>query len=115
MTVKTPAQINFQQGKQQRRQGKLAAAIDCFRETIRLQADFVPAYNNLANALQTDGQIEPAITLYQQAILTLNLYLNGICAQDGELAYATLCGRFDNPLDQSPLTTENPYEQDENL
>ncbi|MDI1230702.1 MAG: tetratricopeptide repeat protein [Methylobacter sp.] len=69
MTVKTPAQISFQQGKQQRRQGNLAASIDCFRETIRLQADFVPAYNNLANALQADGQIEPAIALYQQALL----------------------------------------------
>lgn len=25
-------------------------------------------------------------------------HLNGICAQDGELAYATICGRFDTPL-----------------
>lgn len=25
-------------------------------------------------------------------------HLNGICAQEGELAYATLCGRFDTPL-----------------
>lgn len=25
-------------------------------------------------------------------------HLNGICAQEGELAYATICGRFDTPL-----------------
>lgn len=67
-SVKTPAQTCFQQGKQHRQRGNLAAAIECFRETILLQADFVPAYNNLANALQADGQIDQAIALYQQAL-----------------------------------------------
>lgn len=65
---KSPAQIKFHLGKQQRREGNLAAAIKYFREAIHLEGDFVPAYNNLANALQADGQIDEAITLYQQAL-----------------------------------------------
>jgi hypothetical protein len=43
-TAQRPAQIYFQQGKQRRRQGNLAAAIRCFQESIRFQADFVSPY-----------------------------------------------------------------------
>lgn len=39
-------------GRLARSQGNLAEAIRCYREAIRLQPEFVPTYNNLANALQ---------------------------------------------------------------
>jgi tetratricopeptide (TPR) repeat protein len=68
MTQFTSAQILFQQGKQARRNGDIVTAIACFQETIRLQADFVPAYNNLGNLLQAQGQIDEALSNYQQAL-----------------------------------------------
>ncbi|MDO9105474.1 MAG: tetratricopeptide repeat protein [Methylovulum sp.] len=74
MTVPTqepcpsPAQTCFQQGRQERLNGNVTAAITCFQEAIRLQADFIPAYNNLGNLLQAQGQITAAIAVYQQAL-----------------------------------------------
>ena len=49
------AQAFFQQGRIARKSGDSGKAIDCFQETIRLQPDFIPAYNNLANLLQDQG------------------------------------------------------------
>ncbi|MDP3875412.1 MAG: tetratricopeptide repeat protein [Methylobacter sp.] len=59
---------HFEQGKQHRRQGNSAEAMICFREAIRHKADYIPAYNNLGNLLQADGETEQALTVYQEAI-----------------------------------------------
>ncbi len=64
----SPAQQVFEQGRIARQGGDLAAAQGYFREAMRLEPSFVPAYNNLANLLQGDGQITEAIELYEQAL-----------------------------------------------
>ncbi|UOA08409.1 glycosyltransferase family 41 protein [Methylobacter sp. S3L5C] len=63
-----PAKTCFDQGKQHLHDGNSAAAMLCFKEAIRLQADFVPAYNNLGNLLQAEGLTTQAIDVYQQAL-----------------------------------------------
>lgn len=40
----------------------------CFEEVLRLQPDFIPAYNNLANLLQAQGDYAAAVALFQRAI-----------------------------------------------
>ncbi len=62
------ARQKFDAGRQARRQGSMAQAIDCFREAIALQPDYVPAYNNLANALQSEGDFESATVIFQEAL-----------------------------------------------
>jgi protein O-GlcNAc transferase len=64
----TSTQILFAQGKQARRAGNLLQAQACFEEAIQLQPDFVPAYNNLGNLFQVQGEIAQAIETYQQAL-----------------------------------------------
>ncbi len=64
----TSAQILFAQGKQARRAGNLLQAQACFEEAIQLQPNFVPAYNNLGNLFQVQGEIAKAIKTYQQAL-----------------------------------------------
>nr|MDZ8063516.1 TIGR03032 family protein [Nostoc sp. EkiNYC01] len=59
----------FEQGKQSVQQGDLQRAIASFREAIRLQPDYIAAYNQLGNALQGLGQMEQAIAAYQKLLL----------------------------------------------
>ncbi|WP_432740267.1 tetratricopeptide repeat protein [Methylobacter sp. G7] len=61
MTVKTPAQISFQQGEHQR-------AISVYQQAIALKPDFFLAYHNLGKALVAEGDFTQALTAYQQAI-----------------------------------------------
>lgn len=56
-------------GRLARSQGNLAEAIRCYREAIRLQPEFVPTYNNLANALQAKGDFESALAAIRQALV----------------------------------------------
>jgi protein O-GlcNAc transferase len=64
----TPAQRCFREGRELRRHGDLPAAIARFEETLRLQPDFIPAYNNLANLLQAQGRNDDAAALYEKAL-----------------------------------------------
>ncbi|MBC1241936.1 tetratricopeptide repeat protein [Nostoc sp. 2RC] len=57
----TSARSLFEQGKQSVQQGDLQRAIASFREAIRLQPDYIAAYNQLGNAFQGLGQMEQAI------------------------------------------------------
>lgn len=52
----------------QRRLGNVAAAIACFEHVLRLQPDFFPAYNNLANLLQAQGDHAAAVALFERAL-----------------------------------------------
>ncbi|WP_427159852.1 TIGR03032 family protein [Aliinostoc sp. HNIBRCY26] len=69
--LNTSARAYFEQGKQWAQQGNLQEAVASFIEAIRLQPDYIAAYNQLGNALQGLGQIEQAIAAYQQ-LLSLN-------------------------------------------
>lgn len=62
-------QTYFQQGKQERQNADDLAAIHSFRKAIELKDDFVPAYNNLANALQTVGKLDEACAVYEKALV----------------------------------------------
>lgn len=62
------ARVQFEQGKQWAQQGDLQAAVTSFSEAIRLQPDYIAAYNQLGNALQGLGQLEPAIAAYQRLL-----------------------------------------------
>lgn len=61
----------FEQGKQWAQQGNLQGAVASFSEAIRLQPDYIAAYNQLGNALQGLGQMEQAIAAYQ-SLLAIN-------------------------------------------
>jgi protein O-GlcNAc transferase len=65
----TSARFYFEQGKQSVQQGDLQAAVASFSEAIRLQPDYIAAYNQLGNALQGLGQMEEAIAAYQKLLL----------------------------------------------
>jgi protein O-GlcNAc transferase len=64
----TTVQTLLAQGKQARQQGNFSVAQAYFERAIQLQPDFVPAYNNLGNLLQTQGEIARSIDIYQQAL-----------------------------------------------
>ncbi len=48
--------------------GKLADAIDQFREAIRLRPTYVEAHNNLGTALAFQGKRDEAVEQFQQAL-----------------------------------------------
>ncbi|MDZ8023153.1 MAG: TIGR03032 family protein [Nostoc sp. DedQUE11] len=62
------ARAHFEQGKQWAKQSNLQAAVASFSEAIRLQPDYIAAYNQLGNALQGLGQMEQAIAAYQRLL-----------------------------------------------
>lgn len=49
-------------------QGKLDAAIACYRRAIAAQPQFPEAYNNLGNALREAGRTEEAVSCYTACI-----------------------------------------------
>jgi tetratricopeptide (TPR) repeat protein len=63
-----PARLRWQQGRLERERGDAAAAMASFREAIGLQANFVPAYHQLALVLQSEGRDDEAIGLYEEAV-----------------------------------------------
>ncbi|MEB3336341.1 MAG: TIGR03032 family protein, partial [Leptolyngbyaceae bacterium] len=66
--IAAAARLQLEQGKQLAKQGDLEAAVTCFTEAIRLQPDYLAAYNRLGNALQTLGKFEEAVAAYQHLI-----------------------------------------------
>jgi len=66
--VNDAAKLMFDAGKAQAKDNNLEKAIACFQEAIRLQPDYVAAYNQLGNALQGLGRSEEAIAVYQKTL-----------------------------------------------
>ena len=69
--VNDAAKLMFDAGKAQVKENNLEKAIACYQEAIRLQGDYVAAYNQLGNVLQTLEQSDEAIAAYQK-ILEIN-------------------------------------------
>ncbi len=68
MNEVSPARLRLQQGKLARERGDMAAAMASFREALHLQNNFLPAYHQLALALQALGRDEEAIGVYEEAL-----------------------------------------------
>jgi Tfp pilus assembly protein PilF len=64
----TPAEALFFDGNRLMAAGNTAAAEFCFREALRLEADFAEAHANLALLLDQTGQSDEAERHYRQAI-----------------------------------------------
>jgi tetratricopeptide (TPR) repeat protein len=62
------AKLMFDTGKAQVKENNLEKAIACYQEAIRLQGDYVAAYNQFGNVLQILGKTEEAIADYQRTI-----------------------------------------------
>jgi uncharacterized protein (TIGR03032 family) len=65
------AKVKFEEGQNQVKGKDLEGAIACYQEAIRLQPDYIAAYNQLGNALMTLDKSEEAIAVYQK-ILEIN-------------------------------------------
>ena len=48
--------------------GELDAAIDSYKQAIKIKPDYAEAYNNMGNALKDKGELDAAIDSYKQAI-----------------------------------------------
>jgi len=66
--VNDAAKLMFDAGKAQVKENNLEKAIACYQEAICLQGDYVAAYNQLGNVLQTLGKSEEAIACYQKVL-----------------------------------------------
>lgn len=64
----TQAEESLARGRLARRRGSVTEAVGHYRNAIRLQPDCVPAYNNLANALQAEGNLDGALEAIRQAL-----------------------------------------------
>ena len=56
--------------------GQFGAAIDSYRQALKIKPDFAEAYNNMGIAQQDKGDINGAITSYKQAIRLQPSYAN---------------------------------------
>ena len=48
--------------------GSFAAAIDSYKQALKLKPDYAEAYNNMGNALKVQGDLASAIDSYKQAL-----------------------------------------------
>jgi tetratricopeptide (TPR) repeat protein len=48
--------------------GQFDAAIDSYKQALKIKPDYADAYNNIGNALQNKGELEVAIESYKQAL-----------------------------------------------
>ena len=48
--------------------GELEAAIDSYKQALKIKPDYVEAYNNMGSALKEKGELEAAIDSYKQAL-----------------------------------------------
>ena len=65
-SINEAAKVKFEEGKGRVKEQDLDRAIACFQEAIRLQPDYVAAYNQLGNVLQTLGKSDEAIAAYEK-------------------------------------------------
>jgi tetratricopeptide (TPR) repeat protein len=54
--------------------GRLDAAIEHYRRSAEIRADYAPAHNNIGTALRAQGRIEDAVAAYQRALVTMPDY-----------------------------------------
>ena len=50
-----------------RDKGHLDAAIDRYKQAIKIKPDFADAYNNMGNILKDQGKLEEAIEAYHKS------------------------------------------------
>jgi len=48
--------------------GELDAAIDSYKQAIKIKPDYADAYNNMGNVLKEKGDVDAAIESYKKAI-----------------------------------------------
>jgi protein O-GlcNAc transferase len=65
-------------GAAQKGKGDLDAAIDSYKQALKIKPDFAEAYNNMGNALKDKGDLEAAIDSYQQALKINPVYAEAI-------------------------------------
>ena len=66
--VSASSQMFFNLGIALRAQGKLDAAIDCYRKALVLKPDYAEAHSNLGVALQEQGKLEDAVDSCRRAL-----------------------------------------------
>ena len=62
------AEIEFKLANAWRRKGNIARAVAGYRKAIALRPEYIPAYLELADILETTGELDEAIDLYQRAL-----------------------------------------------
>ncbi|MDD1449161.1 TIGR03032 family protein [Dolichospermum sp. ST_sed8] len=62
------ARSQFEEGKKLVKLGDLEKAVGCFQAAIKIQPDYIPAYNQLGNTWQGLGKFEEAISAYQKSL-----------------------------------------------
>ena len=62
------AEIEFKLAIAWQHQGQLARAAAGYRKAIALQPEYVPAYMELADLLETSGKLPEAIAVYCRAV-----------------------------------------------
>lgn len=62
------ARSQFEEGKKLVKLGDLEKAVGCFQAAIKIQPDYIPAYNQLGNTWQGLGKFEEAISAYQKLL-----------------------------------------------
>ncbi|WP_052149803.1 GNAT family N-acetyltransferase [Aphanizomenon flos-aquae] len=62
------ARSQFEEGKKLVKLGDLEKAVGCFQAAIKIQPNYIPAYNQLGNTWQGLGKFEEAISAYQKLL-----------------------------------------------
>lgn len=62
------AEVEFKMAIAWRQKGKFARATAGYQKAIALQPGYIPAYMELADLLETNGELEEAIAVYRRAI-----------------------------------------------
>jgi lipopolysaccharide biosynthesis regulator YciM len=61
------AAFHYEQGRQDMAAGRIASAIGHFRQSIRVDRDFVPASLTLGDALEASGDLREAVRVWERA------------------------------------------------
>lgn len=67
--IGTDAMLQYNQGIDYYKIGQYDQAVDCFKEAIRLEPDYIDAYYNLGSILEYLQQYEAALAVFKQIIV----------------------------------------------
>ena len=67
-TVYESADACLQRGNAFYQQGRLEDAVASYRDALRMNPDFAPAHNNVANVLDGLGRLNEAVAHYEAAL-----------------------------------------------